>query len=1043
MRNLLFWVALAFFTFPASLQSQALLEEGMFQALQWRHIGPYRGGRCVAVAGHVSQPLTFYMGATGGGVWKTEDAGLSWCNISDGYFNTGSVGAIAIAPSDPNILYVGMGEHAIRGVMTSQGDGVYKSLDGGKTWAQLGLGDTRHISAIQVHPQNPDIVYVAAQGPAYGPSQERGVFRSLDGGKKWERVLFVNEYAGSSSLSMDVHNPRILYAGIWDHQRSPWAIRSGGPGSGLYKSTDGGLNWEKLSNGLPRNMGKVGLSVSPANPEIVYAVIEAEKGGVFRSNDGGKSWVQTNQQRLTVARAWYYTKIVADPSDEDQLYVLNVPLLKSIDGGKSFASIPNPHTDQHALWINPDKPDIMILGNDGGATVTLNGGKSWSSQYNQPTAQLYRVIADRRFPYYLYVGQQDNTTLAIPSRTLQRGIGIQDWYPVAGEESAFIAFDPDDPKLIYGTGIQGRVSVYDHDTKMVRDVMAYPALGLAKKPGEMRYRFNWNAPLVASPHNPKVLYHAAQAVLRSEDGGLSWQAISPDLTRNEPAKQGPGGGPFTNEGAGGENYNTISYLACSPHEAGTIWAGSDDGLIHLSRDEGKSWANVTPPGLEECLINAIEVSPHHPSTAYIAATRYKFNDLRPLAFMTRDYGKSWQQITAGINQNAFLRVIREDRLRPGLLYAGTEAGLYISFSYGQRWQRFQLNLPVCPITDLLIHGQALIASTSGRSLWILDNLEPLQQSWGNLGGQALLFAPQPAVRMATATPDDGQPLAGLGQNPPDGLAIYYYLPQRLDSTALQLNIFDPYGNLVRTYSSQADNDFMLYPGGPKAVPLLPAEKGLNCFYWDLRRPSLPGVPGVFVTGSYKGGLVAPGDYRLELKGLPGELVQTCTVLPHPALDARPEDYRHQQELLASIEQGVRDIHWSVQQMREVRLQLEQLCASLKKIECTAGLLDAGADIITQITRWEENLVQPRQETHQDVINFPNRLSAELLFLKEQVDGHEPRVTAGAKERLDHLLSQWASHKAQMRKILEQQLAPFNQLHREQQIPVVIVPTLRE
>jgi photosystem II stability/assembly factor-like uncharacterized protein len=1043
MRNLLFGAALSFFIFPANISAQPFMEEGLFQAMQWRNIGPFRGGRCVAVAGHASQPLTFYMGATGGGVWKTEDAGQNWYNISDGYFNTGSVGAITVAPSDPNILYVGMGEHAIRGVMTSHGDGVYKSLDGGKTWAYLGLRDTRHISAIQVHPQNPDIVYVAAQGAAYGPSQERGVYRSLDGGKKWQKVLFVNEHAGASSLSMDIHNPRILYAGLWDHQRFPWTIRSGGPGSGLYKSTDGGLNWEKLSNGLPEGMGKVGLSVSPVNPEVVYAIIEAKAGGVFRSNDGGKNWVQTNQQRLTVARAWYYTKIVADPSDENKVYVLNAPLLKSIDGGKSFANIPNPHTDQHSLWINPQSPDIMILGNDGGATATLNGGKSWSSQYNQPTAQLYRAIADRRFPYYLYAGQQDNTTLAIPSRTYQRGIGIQDWYPVSGGESAFIAFDPDEPTLVYGTSFQGRISVYDHRVKMTKDIMAYPALGLAQKPGEMKYRFNWNAPLVASPQNPKVLYHAAQAVLRSEDGGLSWQAISPDLTRNEPAKQGPGGGPYTNEGAGGENYNTISYLACSPHEAGTIWVGSDDGLIHLSRNEGKSWVNVTPPGLEECLINAIEVSPHHPSTAYIAATRYKFNDLRPLAFMTRDYGKSWQQITAGINQDDFLRVIREDRLRPGLLYAGTEAGLYISFSYGQRWQRFQLNLPVCPITDLLVHENALIAATSGRSFWILDDLAPLQQGWGNLGRQALLFAPQPAVRMATTTPDEGQVLSGLGQNPPDGLAIYYYLPKNLDSTELQLSIFDVFGNLVRNYSNQADINFVLYPGGPKAQPLLPSKKGLNCFYWDLRSASLPGVPGVFVAGSYKGGLVTPGTYRIQLKGLESVLEQTCTVLPHPAIDACSEDYRHQQELLASIEQSVRDIHRAVQQMREVRMQVEQLRAALIKIECTTELLDAGAAIILQINRWEESLVQPRQESHQDVINFPSRLSAELLFLKEQVDGHDPRVTAGAKERLDHLLSQWASHKAQMRKIVEQQVAQFNRLYREQQIPVVIVPNTGE
>jgi photosystem II stability/assembly factor-like uncharacterized protein len=1040
MRNLLIGAILAFLALPSSVIAQHLLEESLFQALQWRQIGPFRGGRCVAVAGHPQQPLTFFLGSTGGGVWKTEDAGLNWQNVSDGYFNTGSIGAIAVAPSDPNVLYVGTGEHPIRGTMSSHGDGVYKSTDGGKTWAHLGLAATRHISAIQIHPTNPEVVYVAAQGAAYGPSSERGVYRSLDGGATWQHILYLDERTGASSLSLDTHNPRILYAGLWDHQRQPWSMRSGGPGSGLYKSTDGGTNWEKLSNGLPTQMGKVGLSVSPADPAVVYAIIEAEKGGVFRSNDRGNSWVLVNDRRIAVARAWYYTKIVADPHDADRVYVLNAPLLKSTDGGRSFTHLPTPHHDHHALWINPENPAIMVLGNDGGGTISLNGGKSWSTQHNQPTAQLYRVIADRRFPFYLYAGQQDNTTLAIPHRTFGPGIGLQDWYPVSGGESAFIAFDPDDPTLVYGTSYQGRLSVYDHRTKMTKDLMAHPALGVATPPREMRYRFNWNAPLVAQPQNPQVLYHAANVVFRSENGGLSWTVISPDLTCDELDKQGPGGGPYTNEGAGGENYNTISYLACSPQQAGTLWAGTDDGRLHLTRDEGQSWSEVTPPSLGEALIHAIELSPHHSGTAYIAATRYKFNDLQPLIFKTEDYGQSWRKIVAGIDPAHFARVVREDPVQPGLLYAGTEGGFYVSFDDGQRWQRLQLNLPICPIMDLLVHENTLVAATSGRSFWILDDLGPLQQSKGHLGEQALLFAPKPAVRLVAASPGMGLPAQPFGHNPPDGLLLYYYLPQELDSASLRLDVIDASGHVLRSFRCQtAAEKTSYYPGGPPREPGLTAFHGLNVFQWDLRRQPLPGIPGQYIRGCYQGGLVPPGDYTLRLTTPSGVLVQTGTVLPHPLLDTQPDDYQQQQEVLVSIEQAVRDIHLSVQQMREVRQQIERLTVMLARLDCTAELLQAGSALLEAIADWEAYLVQPRQETFQDVINFPNRLSAELLFLKEQVDGYDPRVSASAQSRLEELLGQWARHKAQMQHIAGPQLALFNQIYREQQLPVVLIP----
>jgi photosystem II stability/assembly factor-like uncharacterized protein len=1037
MKQYLVWVALIFLTIQAFAQPQQLIEQKLLEGLSWRNIGPFRGGRCVAVAGVPSYPLRFYMGTTGGGVWKTEDAGQSWDNCSDGFFKTGSIGAIAVAPSDHNTIYVGTGEHPVRGVMTSAGDGIYKSQDGGRTWQHLGLKYARHISAISVHPRYPNIVYAAVQGAVHGPSDTRGIYRSMDGGMSWQKTLFINETTGAASLSMDPSNPRILYAGMWDHLRTPWNIRSGGEGSGLYRSTDGGLNWEKLGEGLPAEMGKVGVCVAPSNPAKVYAVIEAENGGVYRSADRGEHWELVNNKRVTVARAWYYTKIAVDPTDEETVYVLNAPLLKSNNGGKDFTNISNPHTDQHSLWVNPRNPEIMALANDGGATVTLNGGKTWSTQSNQPTAQLYRIATDNRFPYYIYAGQQDNSTIAIPSQTADAGISARHWYPVAGGESAFIALDPDEPRRIYGGSYQGNLSVYDQETKLTNDIMAYPALRLGKAPRDMKYRFNWNAPLLVQPQNPNVLFHAANVVLRSEDSGLSWKEISPDLTRNEPEKQGLGGGPYTNEGAGGENYNTISYLACSPHQAGVIWAGSDDGLVHLTTDEGKSWKNVTPPNLGEAHINSIEVSPHNPSKAYVVAMKYKFNNFEPLVFITEDEGNSWRKITRGIDAEHFLRVVREDPIRPGLLYAGSERGLYVSFNDGLRWQSFQLNLPVCPINDLAVHGDDLIAATSGRSFWILDGLSPLRQIRDNIIQQAYLFEPVPAVRYLADVPE--KPVYGLGKNPPNGLQITYYLPEALDSFHLQLEVMDVFGNTIRTFTNEPQEEDNTYEGGPKQEPRLPNCRGLNVFHWDLRRKPMPGVPNVFILGGYEGSLVPPGKYKIHLTTPYGVLKTESVLMADPRLDAPQEAYIAQQELLLSVEAAVRDIHQSVQHMRNVKRQVEQLHSNLKQTDCNQEILDAGKNIITSINSWENNLIQPRQETQQDVINYPNRLSAELMNLKTRIDHPKPVVTQGALLRLEHLLQRWADIKKEMREITQEDISAFNELFRTYQIPAIMLP----
>lgn len=1037
-------LALLLLAIPTTAQRQpkkvatGYFNAALYEGLKWRNIGPFRGGRCVAVSGTVNDPMVYYMGATGGGVWKTKDAGISWTNISDSYFNTGSVGAIAVSESDPNTVYVGMGEHPVRGVKTSHGDGVYKSEDGGKTWQFIGLSKARHIAAIKIHPANPDLVFVAVQGAPYGPTDERGVYKSTDGGKTWRQVLYVGETTGACDLSMDWHNPRVLYAGMWDHQRFPWAIRSGGPGSGIYKSTDGGESWEKLMNGLPEEQGKVAVDVSRANPDRVYANIEAENGGVYRSDDGGQTWQQTSKHRVTIARAWYYIEIFADPIDPETVYVLNAPMLKSNDGGKTFQQITNPHPDQHDLWVNPKNASNLILGNDGGACISFNGGASWSSQSNQPTAQFYRVIADNRFPYYLYAGQQDNSTVAIPSRTNGPGITWRDWYPVAGGESAFITFNPDDPRFVYGGSYQGNISVYDHATKTTKDIMAYPVVGLATTPKEMKYRFNWNAPIVTSPHDPATIYHGANAVLMTNDGGLSWQAISPDLSRNEAKKQGPGGYPYTNEGAGGENYNTISYITCSPQEPNVIWVGSDDGLVHLTINGGKNWENVTPPKLKESIINCVEISPHDPAVAYVVAMRYKFNDLSPLIFFTNDYGKSWKKIVEGIASQDFVRVVREDPKQKGLLYAGTETGIYLSFNNGENWHRFQLNLPVCPINDLTIKDNDLIAATSGRAFWILDDLGAIQQSMGYFQEERVeLFKPKPTIRFESV---GNKNVSGIGQNPLPGMIIDYYLPEAIDTnTFLNLAILDAQGQVVRQYSSQKTKNFVKYEGGPTQALSLPGSQGINRFHWDLRRESLPNIPKVFVLGDYQGSLVAPGIYTIRLTYGEEVLTQTCELRPDPRIEFSPEEFRQQQEVLVKIENTIKEIHHSVNHMREIKMQIGSLNQFLNKMDSTKSLIEAGEELMDKISRWEESLIQPKQETYQDVINFPNRLNAELLNLKKRIDTHDPRLTQGAKERLNDLTAKWSGQKAAMREIIDIDVASFNKQYKKKDVPAVIVP----
>ncbi len=1033
----LFCIAL-FLINPSEVQAQEtepVYDPALYQALAWRNIGPYRGGRSTAVAGVSQHPYTFYMGTTGGGLWKTEDAGLTWKNISDGFFKTGSVGAIAVAPSDPNVVYVGMGEAPVRGVMTTHGDGVYKSTDAGRTWAHLGLEKTRHISAIRVHSQNPDVVFIGAQGLLWGPNPERGVYRSTNGGADWDLVHHVDERTGVSDLSMDPTNPRILYAGYWEHQRTPWTVISGGPGSGIYTSTNGGDTWAEITEGLPDLMGKIGVAVSPAQPDRIWALIEAEEGGLFRSDDAGKSWKRVNKARVLRARAWYYTHITADPVDPHTVYVMNAPLLRSIDGGATFKPVPTPHGDNHAIWINPDNNQIMINANDGGANVSTNGGATWSTQANQPTAQFYRVITDRQFPYRVYGGQQDNSSVSIASRSNGSGIGRADWYPVGGCESAFPAFDPDNPVLVYAGCYQGQISEYNHATRQSRAIMAYPYLGLSLDAKDVKYRFNWNAPILASKHDPSIIYHAGNVLFKTTDRGHAWQPISPDLTRNEIEKQGPGGRPITNEAAGAEVYNTILYVAESPHAAGTLWVGTDDGLVHLTQDEGETWINITPPGIGEVMINAIDASAHDPATAYLAVTGYKSGDFAPHIFKTTDFGETWTKLINGLPDEAYVRVVREDPVRQGLLYAGTEAGLFISFNGGAVWQPFQNDLPLVPITDLIVHEDDLVAATHGRSFWILDDLAAVRQLTDAIAqAPAHLFAPGVTYWMNGG----GRGGAHQGKNPPNGVTLYYTLAEPDSATVVQLDMLDATGTLIRSVRSDAKVT-PPRPGGPPPAPKVTVEQGMNRFVWDMHHTPITAVPELFTYGSLAGRHVMPGTYQARLIVGADTVAQAFEIRLDPRLERTPEDLLEQADLLAQVQGRAEEIHKAVNTMRSVGQQVKALLKKADGHEGADTLATVGKALLKDMDTWESELVQVRQETFQDVINFPNKLNAQYIYMLSAAAGAASPVTAGTRARLADLDAQWAVHKAEMERMLQEVVPAFDALYQAQRIPAITIP----
>ncbi|MCY7378707.1 MAG: glycosyl hydrolase, partial [Gemmatimonadaceae bacterium] len=770
-----------------------------FRALQWRNIGPARGGRANAVAGVPSQPYVYYAGYTGGGVWKTENAGHSWKNVSDGSGMSGSIGAIAVAESDANVVYVGTGEHAVRGQSSSYGNGMYKSTDAGRTWTRVGLERSRQIAQVRVHPANPDVVYAAVQGDRWKGTTDRGVYRSIDGGKSWTLVLTgQNETSGASDLSMDASNPRVLYAAFWDHQRLPWRVRSGGNGSGIWKSTDGGESWTRLAEGLPKLMGKIGVAVSPANPERVYAIVEADKGGLFRSDDAGKTWRLLSEDRLIQTRSWYYMKITADPQNADVVYVMNAPFMKSIDGGRTFATVTATHGDNHQLWINPKDSRLLANANDGGVSVSLDAGRSWSTQDNQPTAQFYHVIVDDVYPYRLYSGQQDNSSVIIKSRSDGPSIGERDWQEGPGCESANIGVDRANPRYVYGGCYAGIFEELDVQTGLARSIMPWPELNLTEPTDKTRYRFNWTAPAVVSRHDPMVLYHGGNVLFRTTDRGRTWTPISPDLTRDDAATQGFSGGPITNEGAGGETYGTIVHIAESPHDASTIYVGTDDGLVQLTRDGGRTWTNVTPRDAMLGLANNVEVSPHDPATVYLAFRRDRHGDYAPLAFKSADYGRSWTRITNGLRALEPVRVIREDPERRNLLYAGTETGVYVSWNGGAEWSAFSRNLPITPVTDLSVRHGDLYAATEGRAFWAMDDLTPVRQHNTTTAPESVrLYAPRVALLGGGRSPAT----TTTGKNPPFGANVYFSLAAAPDSAQpVTLEFLDAAGTVLRTYA---------------------------------------------------------------------------------------------------------------------------------------------------------------------------------------------------------------------------------------------------
>jgi photosystem II stability/assembly factor-like uncharacterized protein len=988
---------------------------GLFSGLEWRLVGPYRGGRALSVTGVASEPLVYYFGGAASGVWKTVDGGQVWKPMFDKQ-PVSSIGAVAVVPSDPNIVYAGTGEADIRGD-NSPGDGIYKSTNGGKTWANMGLHETQHIAKIVIDPHDPDIVFVAALGHVYGPNPERGVYRSTDAGKTWSRMLYKDDRTGAIDLTLDPVNSHVVYAAMWEGYRTPWRLNSGGPNSNLYKSTDDGVTWSLAGGvGWPKGpLGRIGVTISLSNPNRIYAMVEANEGGLYRSDDGGQSWSRVNSDDTLRQRAWYFSQVAADPKNPDVVYVVNMSLQRSVDGGKTFHPMPAPHGDHHDLWIDPNDPLRMINANDGGATVSNDGGETWTTEYNQPTAQFYHVAADNRFEYHLYGAQQDNTTVSIASRTQHGDISSEDWYPVGGGESGYDVPDPADPDIVYSGDKQRSTIVrFDKRTEQARDISEWPIATQGRAADELKYRFNWTEPIAISPFDPHEIYHAAQVLFKSTDDGNHWTVISPDLTRNDKSKQGISGGPIDHDNSTIEYYDVIFTVAESPVQRDLIWAGTDDGLVKLTRDGGHSWTNVTPKEMPEWgMVSLVDPSPQDPATAYIAVDRHKLDDLRPYVFKTHDYGKTWTMITNGIEPGAFVHAVREDPARKGLLYAGTETGMYVSFDDGSHWQSLQLNLPTVPVHDLAIKNDDLAIATHGRAFWILDDISALRQVKPDIAdSQAFLYKPTVAYQVRQS--GFGLPgSAPAGENPPDGAIIDYYLKTAAADQPVTLDILDSSGKLVQRFSTAdrpksaaAESPF----GGRGQAPLM-GNAGMNRFVWNLRYPSAPdlkGGPYPCQCGRLIGPLALPGSYTVQLTSVGQTLSAPLEIKLNPLVKVSEADLAKQFDLEQKIQDRLKDLDAAGNGILQLRSQIATMAAR-------GALPQNITELDSKLATLEGSMFQIHLRSPEDDLDYPDQLREYFLGLTASVDSADTAPTPQSYElfnmlskELDTQLAEWKS-----------------------------------
>jgi photosystem II stability/assembly factor-like uncharacterized protein len=986
----------------------------LFDGMKWRLVGPFRGGRAEAVAGIPGNPNVYYFGAVAGGVFKTTDGSASWTPAFD-HEPVSSIGAIALAPSNPNTVYVGTGEQCLRNDI-SFGDGVYKSLDGGKTWTNIGLRDTQHIAAIRIDPTNPEVIFVAAIGHAFGPNEERGVFRSLDGGKTWQKVLYVDDKTGATDLVFDPNNPNTLFAAMYQVRRTAWSMISGGPGSGLYKSVDGGTTWKRLEgHGLPSGiLGRIGVSVSKANSNCVYAIIEAKENALYRSEDGGETWQMMNNDPMWV-RPWYQNHVYADPQNENTVYLLDLGLFRSTDGGRIFDSLPVPHGDNHSLWIDPMNPKRMIEADDGGVTITLDGGATWTAQDNQPTAQFYHVATDTDFNYRLYGSQQDSSTVAIRSRTDHGVIDVSDWHPVGGGESGYNWPDPRDSEIVYGGDHAGHFTRYNGHSGQVMNIAPWLG-GRAHPAADLPHRFDWTAPMALSPHDPSVLYLGGEVLFKTSDGGMSWTVISPDLTRNDKSKQQSTPGPLTPDNSSAEYYDTIFAVAESPLQKDLLWVGTDDGLVHLSKDGGKNWSNITPKQLHEwSRVNLIEPSPFDANTAYFAADLHFSDDFQPMIYRTTDLGRTWTEITNGIAKNAYVHSVHADPQRKGLLYAGTELGIYVSFDDGANWQSLQLNLPNAPVYDTAVRGNDLIVATHGRAFWVLDDIAPLLQANARIASEpAHLFAPAIAYRVHEPGGFGGAARKNAGQNPPPGAIIDYYLGS--PSAVVTLEIFDSQGRLVHKISSDqsAKSGGAIPPrrGSRQEGASLSARAGMNRYFWNLREEGPTAVRGIYILELANGGgpFVSPGKYQVKLNVAGKEYSAPLEIKADPRVQISQADIDKQYELASKIRDRISEIHNAVNEIRAQREALEVL----RKVSSGAKL-QAIQSIEQKMSEIESRLTQVASVNRFASLVEPIMLDAALAEVASALESADSAPTAAEydafreyEKQAQDLLGRWKS-----------------------------------